>query len=494
MLSLVSKAFQEIVPLRLLKSKLFQQSGLYLVGQILQKGVSFLLLPLWTYYLTPSDYGIMGTLTAYSNVLNILLMFGIYGAVTRYYFDFKQDHEAQRRYVSSNFLFMAVVPGTILTILIVFGRPLWLHMTSGKIPFQPLVVLMLITVYGGLLYRLPYTLYQAQQKAWKCVTLDLAGFFLSIGISLLLVVAWKEGIYGMMLGGCVAQTLTTLIITGLLLKEWFVPRLEWRDISNTLAFGLPIVPHLLSGWVLGFVGRIMLERMVPLEEVGRYTLAYNLGMVLLIMITSINQAYQPHYFNLMTSSPNPQPKILRILSFYIAGIGFVTLVGSLFAGELVQLLTPPRYHESARYVPPILLGYFMVGLYYFVSSPIFFHKKTFLLPFITGTAAVLNIILNYLLIPKFGAIAAAWVTFVCYFFMLVIYYVVTQRLDSFPYPLWRTTLILVFLLAAFSASGSVGMFTVTAWITKVTITGAYLAFAYLLFLKPKTPDQEQPTE
>ena len=74
-----------------------------MVGQFLQKAVSFLLLPVWTIYLTPSDYGIMGTLNAYGNVLNILLMFGIYGAVTRYYFDFKQDHEAQCRYVSYQF-------------------------------------------------------------------------------------------------------------------------------------------------------------------------------------------------------------------------------------------------------------------------------------------------------------------------------------------------------------------------------------------------------
>ena len=302
----------------------------------------------------------------------------------------------------------------------------------------------------------------------------------------------------MMLGGCVAQILTALIITGLLLKEWFVPRLAWRHISSSLAFGLPIVPHLLSGWVLGFVGRIMLERMAPLDEVGRYTLAYNLAHDPAHDVTSINQAYQPYYYNLMTSSPNPRQKILRILSFYIAGIGFVALVGSLFAGELVHLLTPPRYHESARYVPPILLGYLMVGLYFFVSSPIFFHKKTHLLPFITGIAAILNIILNYLLIPKYGAIAAAWVTFICYLFMLVVYYVIAQRLDSFPYPLWRTMLTLTFLLAAFYVSGSVAMFTVTAWITKVAMTGAYLIFAYLLFLKPLRPAtilaQSEPTE
>jgi O-antigen/teichoic acid export membrane protein len=484
MLSSVAKAFQEVVPLKLLRSKLLQQSGFYLVGQTLQKAVSFLLLPVWTIYLTPSDYGIMGTLAAYSSVLSILLMFGIYGAVTRHYFDFKNDHETQRRYVSSVFLFLAVVSGTILTLLILFGRPLWEHMTSDKIPFRPLVVLMLITVYGGLLYRLPYTLYQAQQKVKKCVTLDLVGFVLSIGICLLLVVGLRKGIYGMILGGCIAQILTALIVSGLLVREWFVPKVEWRHISSTLVFGLPIVPHLISAWALSFVDRVMLAKMVPLDEVGRYTLGYTLGMVMLMIVTSINDAYQPYYYNLMTSSPNPQPKILRIISFYLAGLGFVALIGSIFAGELIALLTPVKYHGSALYVPPIIIGYFMVGLYFFVSSPIFYYKKTHVLPIITGISAVLNIILNYLLIPKFGAIAAAWNTLVCYAVMLVIYYIVAQKQSVFPYPIWRTMLVLVFLLMAIFISGSVAVFTPAAWMIKSGMVGVYSIFAYLLFIKP----------
>jgi O-antigen/teichoic acid export membrane protein len=489
MLSSLSKAFQEVVPVRLLKSKLLHQSGFYMLGQILQKAVSFLLLPVWTIYLSPSDYGIMGTLAAYSIILSILLMFGISGAVTRHYFDFREDHEAQRRYVSSNFVFIAVVPGSILAALIFFGTPLWTAVTaspiaSNAIPFRPFVVLMLFTVYGGLLYSLPYSLYQAQQKAHKCVSLDLCSFVISVGLSLFLVVGLKKGVYGMMLGSCIASVLTALFASGLLLRQWFVPRLEWRYIQRSLVFGLPIVPHLLSQWALAMVSRVMLQRMVPMDDVGRYTLGYNLGMLMLMIVTSINQAYQPYYFNLMTSSANPQPRILRIILFYLAGMGFIALVGSVFAGELVALMTPARYHASAQYVPPVVVGYFMVGLYYIVSSPIFFHKKTHLLPIITGISAVMNIILNYLLIPRFGAIASAWNTFVCYAFMLVLYYVVAQKMSPFPYPLWRTLLLLAFLIGAILVAESVPIFTPMAWATKAALAGVYLIFSYLLFIKP----------
>lgn len=489
MMTLASKAFRELVPWRLLKSKLLQQSGFYMLGQVLQKAVSFLLIPVWTIYLTPSDYGVIGTLAAYSNILAIMLMFGVFGAVTRHYFDFKDDPEAQRRYVTANFLFMAVVPGVIVAALVFFGAPLWSSATASPIagngiPFRPLVVLMLLTVYGGLLYRLTYSLFQAQQKALKCVALDLGGFVLSVGVSLVLVVGWKMGVLGMLLGGCIAQMVTGLVAAGMLLKEWFVPRLEWRHIYHSLIFGLPLVPHLLSAWALAFVDRVMLQRMVPMDDVGRYTLGYNLGMLMLMIVTSVNQAYQPYYYNLMTSSPDPQPKIRRVIFLFLAAMGLVTLIGSVFAGELVGLMTPARYHASAQYVPPVVLGYFMVGLYYFVASPVFFHKKTHLLPIVTGISAVLNIILNYLLIPRFGAIAAAWNTFACYAFMLVVYYVVAQKLSPFPYPLWRTLLLMAFLIAAVFVAKWVGVFTPAAWLAKTAMAGVYVLLAWLMFVKP----------
>jgi O-antigen/teichoic acid export membrane protein len=494
MLSSVSKAFQEVVPLNFFKSKLLHQSGFYLVGQILQKAVSLLLLPVWTYYLTPADYGIMGTLAAYSGVLGVLLLFGVHAALTRHYFDFKTDHEAQRRYVTSNFLFMAAVPGVILAALILFGAPLWAHATaspiaSDVIPFRPLVVLMLITVYGGLLYRLPYSLYQAQQKPWKCVALDFGGFVLSVGISLILVVGLRKGIYGMILGGCIASVLTALIATGLLLQEWFVPRVEWGHISRSLRYGLPFIPHLLAGWALAFVDRVMLKRMVPLDDVGRYTLAINLGMVMLMIVTSIKDAYEPYYYNLLSSGAHPDRKIIRIFSMYVTAIGLLGRFGSLFAGDLIMLLTPVRYHQSAIYVPPVIMGYLFLGYYFNVGMAIFYYKKTKLLPFITGFAAICNITLNYLLIPRFGAIAAAWNTYACYAIMFAVYYIIAQRVRRFPYPITKIVTLSALALLSVLVARSIPTLTLIGTLQKSGLCAAYLGAAYMLLFRGQSGNE-----
>ena len=496
MLSSISKAFQEVVPLKFFKSKLLHQSSFYLVGQILQKAVSLLLLPVLTRYLTPADYGIMGTLAAYSGMLGVLLLFGIHAALTRHYFDFKHDHEAQRRYVTSNFLFMAAVPGVILGVLILFGAPLWARATaspiaSDVIPFRPLVVLMLITVYGSLLYRLPYSLYQAQQKPWKCVALDFGGFVLSVGISLVLVIGLRKGVYGMILGGCIASVLTALVASGLLLREWFVPRVEWAHVSRSLSYGLPFIPHLLAGWALAFVDRVMLKRMVPLDDVGHYTVAITLGMGMLMIVTSIKDAYEPYYYNLLSSNPHPEKKVIRIFSMYVTAIGLLALFGSLFAGELIMLLTPVGYHQSAIYVPPVIMGYLFLGFYFNVGMAIFYYKKTKFLPFITGFAALCNITLNYLLIPRFGAIAAAWNTYACYAIMFTVYYIVAQRVQHFAYPIAKIVTLSALALLSVLVARSIPTLTLIGTLQKSGLCAAYLGAAYMLLFRGQSGNDER---
>jgi O-antigen/teichoic acid export membrane protein len=470
---------------RLFRSKLLTQSGLYFVGQLFQKGTSFLLIPVWTYYLIPADYGIVGAMSAYSNLLHILLMLGIYGAVVRHFYDFKAGSEAQKSYVFSNFLFLSASSGAILVGLSIFGDRWWNVISSGSIPFRPFATVTLMTVWGALISRLLLTLYQTQQRAAAYITIEGIAFVISVVLGLIFVAGYRMGAYGQILGGFIAQVIVTLIAVILLVRDWFTPRLAWHHVWNALIFGLPLVPHLLSGWALTFVDRVMLEHFVPLRDVGFYNLGYNLGMGMLVLVTSINQAYQPYYYGLMSSAPEPNNKILRVTSFYVAVLGLVTLASSLFAGELIAVLTPEKYRNAAVFVPPILLSYLLVGLYYFVGSPLFYFKKTTLLPIITGSAAILNILLNYFLIPRYGAIAAAWTTLASYGVMLAIYYIVAQRINPLSYPLWRYAILLGILFAAVIFVSPTFDISIARFLLKLTACGFFATLAYILVVKPR---------
>ena len=470
-----------------LQSRLLTRSGLYFVGQAFQKAASFLLIPVWTYYLLPADYGIIGTLAAYGTLLHVLLMLGIYDAVVRHLYEFEKEPAEQKSYVFSNFVFLSASSGLILAGLAIVGAHWWPTISSGAIPFRPFVILMLLTVWTGLISRMLLSLYQAQQRAMAYVTIEGAGFLLSIIFGLTFVAGYRMGAYGQILGALIAQVAVALVTIILLCRNWFTTHLAWRHVGNALIFGFPLVPHLLSAWALTFVDRIMLEHFVPLQDVGFYNLGYNLGMGMLMLVTSINQAYQPYYYGLMRSESAPQKKIVKIVSGYVAAVGLVTLAGSLFAGEIIRVMTPEKYQNAAMFVPPIVLSYFLVGLYYFVGSPLFYFKKTKLLPFVTGAAAVFNIVLNLVFIPKYGAIAAAWTTLASYGAMLAIYYVIAQRINHVNYPLLRYGVFIGILLAIVVFVTPTLEISAGKLLSKLAVCGIFAALAYILLMRQ--PDE-----
>jgi O-antigen/teichoic acid export membrane protein len=291
----------------------------------LRKTVGFLLIPIYTRVLTPDDYGIVGLTLAIGGLLGILLALGVRSAVARYYFEYRHDPKQLGAYITTNFLFIVIFIGGLVFCLSVWGEPLWQRVTSGQVPFKPYVQLMLWSTYAGLVIDLPMRLYQTQQKARHYITGQLATFFLTVGATILFVVVLRMGARGQLLGGLVGNGIVAVILSYLLLRKWFVPQLRREYLKVSLIFGLPLVPHLLSSWAMAAADRLILERFVPLDELGLYTLAYSLGMIMNVLVSSINKAWAPYYYDLMQRNDRPDGRVRRVVSLYIAGVGGICL-------------------------------------------------------------------------------------------------------------------------------------------------------------------------
>lgn len=465
--------------------KLITNAGAYVSGYVLQKAVGFLLIPLWARFLTPTDYGITGTLLAYSGILSTVLAMGLHGAVVRHYYDYASDTAKQKSYVSSLILFQIIVPGVIVLILSVLGPALWSRFTAGTIPFDPYVRIALWTVYVDLLAQIPIALYQAQQQARQFVAVQYGRFILGVATSLLFVVALRMGAAGVLLSQFVSAILITALVLYLAARAWLTLHVAWRYVREGLAYGLPLVPHALASWVLQAADRLILERSVSLTEVGLYNFGYTLGMSMQFLVMGINQAWTPHYFRLMASGADVEAKIVRAVTVFVTLIGGVCLVGVLFAGEIVRLLMPAQYDGSARYIPPVLVGYLMLGLYYFAASPLFYFKKTSRLPALTGIAAALNIGLNLWLIPHYGAIAAAWTTLITYAILFILTFLAGRRHQPLPYPLARYGLLLAIILIATLANTRAAVLDPVALSAKTATVAAYAGLAYVTLLRPE---------
>lgn len=466
--------------------KLVTNAGVYVLGNTLQQALNFLLIPVYTRFLSPEDYGITGVALAVGGVFTTISGFGIYGSVARYYYEHKDSPERLKQFITANFLFLVCVAGVMTLALHYWGGWLWLKITGGQVSFSPYIRIVLWGSYATVLFQIPLALYRTRQKACSFMSAQLINFVLSLSATILFVVGWRMGALGQLLGRLVGFGFTAIVLSALLLKEWLSLRVRWRDVWSSLVFGLPLIPHHLSGWAMNSIDRLLLESRIPLADLGLYNLGYQIGMVMLILVSSINLAWSPYYYNLMKAGANPEKRIRQVTALYTAAIGGTCLVGALFSREILFLLAPERYHLSARYVPLILFSYLFNGYYYFASMPLFYYKVTHWIPVITAVSALLNIGLNLWWIPLWGAFGSAWATMVAYAMTLIIAYLLGRRWQKVDYPLLRFGIAngLIFAGVLFATYGVAK----DAWIGelawKLLLLVLFVTFTYLWLVKP----------
>jgi O-antigen/teichoic acid export membrane protein len=264
----------------------------------------------------------------------------------------------------------------------------------------------------------------------KCAFLQVFQFLVTTLSVIYFVVYLQQGALGQLKGLLAGQIIFFVIFYWSYVSK-FVFSFSWQYVQVCLAFGLPIVFHLLAGAIHNSMDRVILEKYVSMGELGIYNLGYQLGMVMSVITTSINRAWQPNYFEFMSSSMEIEQKKFenrRMLALWVIGIGSICLIGMMWAKEFLILLTPENFHVAAGVVPIILFGYFFQGLYFFAVSPLFQFKKTKFLPFLTAVSALLNIILNFIFIPKYGIYGAAYATVLSFAFQSAFVYFVSKKL------------------------------------------------------------------
>jgi O-antigen/teichoic acid export membrane protein len=204
-----------------------------------------------------------------------------------------------------------------------------------------------------------------------------------------------------------------------------------------------------------------------------------------VLVTSINMAWSPYYYDLMERSADPEKRIRQVTGLYIAVIGGLCLVGVLFSQEFLRLLAPSQYHSAALYIPLILFSYLLNGFYYFVSMPLFYHKKTSLIPVMTIVSALLNVGLNLWLIPRWGALGSAWATVFSYLVLLCLAYFLGRYWQPVGYPLAKYGLVssLIFGSAVLSTYLP-GDKLVSPLSWKLAIAATFTVIAYIWLIKP----------
>jgi O-antigen/teichoic acid export membrane protein len=393
--------------------KVIFNSGLYAIVSILQKAIGFFLLPIYTLYLTPADYGVTGLVISLTSVLSMFLTLSLGGAVSRFYFDYRDDPEKLRTFWGTIVLFIIFNSAFLGLLIILFQQYLLAPFIKG-VSFYPYIFIGVLTIIVSPIYTIYQGILQTLEEAGKYSVNSSLNFLLLVVCNILFIVVFRIGAEGMLLAPLVTGIVFAAYSLYSLVKNKFI-YLTFRKeyIVESLQYSLPLMPHLMSGVIADFVSRIFLNN----EASTAYLGIFNVGAQFLIIIDtlqmSVNNAYIPWFYGLMSRGDSEHYKIINFADLLLRANCVLSLALAFFIKEIIQIMTNPAYVLAWVVVPIMLIAYQIRGIYLFYVNTLFYNKKATRLIFVaTLSGNLISIVLSALLTQRLGLFTPAIVLIV----------------------------------------------------------------------------------
>jgi O-antigen/teichoic acid export membrane protein len=429
--------------------RLVKHSAIYGVGGFIQRALAVLLLPIYLRYLSPSDYGTIETLVALSLIIFTLLRAAIQNSFFRFYFD-SEDAAYRARIVRTSFWATMAAATFALAAGLLLAEPISeaLFRTDEHVD---LVRVAFLGLWATMNYDQLTALFRVEERSIAFSIASLANVLLTIGVTILLVVVYEQGPIGVIVGNFSG----TLAVWAVLLAfRRFQLGLEFDTglFRRMLVFGWPFVPSAVALAAIDFNDRFFLVRMEGTDAVGIYALGVRIAAVLVFFLWAFRLAW-PAFAYSITSDEEAKRTYGYVLTYVVAAGVWVATGLSLLAPWLVQLLGPPAFEDAAQVVAPLCFAAVAFGAYVVVVISIGRARRMASNFVITGSAALLNIVLLLVLIPPYGIRGAAFATLSAYVAMFAGMAWKAQRVFPVPYQ-WRRVALAVAAGVALTAIGA----------------------------------------
>jgi len=409
--------------------QLVKHSVIYGIGNIIQRFLTILLLPIYTRYLTPTDYGIVAMLGIFSMIVGTITMCGLTNGIGRYFYYTKQERTSLSDVVWSPVLFVGGFSVFVLTVLSLFSGFLSNILFDSE-NYSYLVKLTLVGVFVSNLSGLGRSVLVFEEKSKTVNYINICGVVVGVVCGLLLVVWLGRGVTGAVEAGLVGSTIMSVPII-LLSVARFEPAFSRSMLTKQLRFSLPLVGAAFAFWFIDSSDRFLLKMFLPLSEVGLYNIGYNIGMIMMIFVGGFTLAWPPYYHK-NNQGDQGQTVCNGVLKLYlVVSCVFVVLI-SLSGPLVVKVLTTEGFYGAYTVVPWVAMAYMLKGPYLIFLMGVLVRDRSSWQLYLEIFAAMANIGLNVLLIPVIGREAAAITTLVSYSVMVLGAYFMVMRVNPIP--------------------------------------------------------------
>lgn len=416
---------------------------IYGLGDVAVSIVSFFLLPVFVDYLDARDYGVLGILGSIEVIGKIVFRFGLDGAFMRFFYDYDEEDD-RRRLASTIFFFLLALNGLVLAPLLFFA-PAIASTLFGTTVYTTALRLLLVNTFAIGFTFLPFHVLRIERQSTIFSALTLARSVMTIALRVVFVIVLRLHVTGIYL----ADVLVTACVM-LALAKWFAPLIRpafsWKTLRETLAFGLPRVPHAGAQQVMAVGDRFILNMFAKVDDVGVYQIAVSFGLTEKLFLSAFESAWAPFYYATVRE-PDARRVFRTVTTYGFAVLVLLTAGLSATGRDLVEAMThgrimapsDPRWADVATVITWTAIGVLLQGVYLLTSIGLNLTKRTQYYPIATSIAAATNVGLNFLLIPRFGMVGAAWANGACYAVQAVLGYAFSQRFYKVSYEWGRLT-------------------------------------------------------
>lgn len=415
--------------------ELTKDTAVYGISTILSRFLTFILVPFYSHVLGKAENGIVGYIYAYIAFLNIIYLYGMDSAYLKYA-STNKDEKNKKSVFSTPYIFVTIT-SVIISLLIIIFRPQ--VNAAMDIPQDRWDISYYFTfiLFFDALAVIPFAHLRLIRKARKFALIKTVNIIVNVALNIILIRGFKMGMIAVFISNLAASVLTLFLLIPDILKNLEI-RINRDLLKRMLKFGLPYLPASLASMVIQVIDRPILLMMTDESTVGVYQINYKLGIFMMLFVSMFQYAWQPFFLH-NAKEKNAKEIFARVLTYFVLAGSIVLVLLSLFINNLIRIhilgftLIGAAYWSGANIIPIVLLGYLFNGIYVNFTAGIFIEEKTKYLPYITGLGALINVGVNYMLIPHFGMTGAASATLASYVVMAIALFIVVQKFYKIDY-------------------------------------------------------------
>lgn len=387
--------------------KVVSHAGIYALGNIMRNGVSIIMLPIYTRFLTPADYGTIELLSMLIDFVSIVLGMRLGEAIFRFYCNAETDND-RKSVISTALLLSVLLNGVGMALILFFAEPL-ARIIFGSTEFVRFVELFSVTLLLQAFTEVSLLYIRAQQRPWLFVGFSLFKLVLQLSLNIYLVVVKEMHVEGVIYSALISGVIMACLLSGYTLATVGI-RFSYHMSAKLIHFSMPLMLATVGSFYLTFGDRYFLRLFGNLADVGIYALGYKFGFMLIVLMWDpfekiwATQRYETY------KRPDAKNVFQRTFVFMSILLLSATLGISLFVKDLLKIMSDPAFHQAYTIVPIILAAYVIHAWTNFCDFGLLLKRKTIQIAYGSAVAVAVITVAYLTLIPMFGIYGAAWAT------------------------------------------------------------------------------------